>query len=111
VYLKGNLGDFDNWARNTKDSSWKNDNLLPHFQRAEDIVSPTPLAVRKSLMSTSKTLGTLDTKRRKHCYYKSWGTLRSRTSLTSLFGLIRRAIMMQTTRLYKDTCTRCNVIG
>jgi hypothetical protein len=28
VYLKGNLGDFDNWVRNTKDSSLKYDNLL-----------------------------------------------------------------------------------
>jgi choline dehydrogenase-like flavoprotein len=65
VYLKCNLGDFDNWARNMKDSSWKYDNLLPHFQRPEDIVSPTLLAIRESLMSTSKTLGTLDTKRRK----------------------------------------------
>jgi hypothetical protein len=55
-------------------------------------------------MSTSTTLGTLATKRRKvHCYYESWGTLRSRTSLTNLFGLvIRRVIMMQTTRLYTD---------
>jgi choline dehydrogenase len=48
VYLRGNPEDFDNWAINTKDSSWKYDNLLPHFQRAEDIVSPTLLAVRKS---------------------------------------------------------------
>jgi hypothetical protein len=83
VYLKGNL------ARNTKDSSWKYDNLLPHFQRVEDIISPTLLTVRKSLMSTSITLGTLDTKRRK-VHYKSWGTLRSRISSTTLFGLVRR---------------------
>jgi choline dehydrogenase len=39
MYLRGNPEDFDNWARIRKDPSWKYDNLLPHFQRAEDIVA------------------------------------------------------------------------
>jgi hypothetical protein len=64
-------------------------------------------------MSTSKTLGTLDTKRRKvHCYYKSWGKLRFRISSTTLFGLVIEGNFHSDDQIvFHRMSNRCNLIG
>ncbi len=38
VYNRGSPQDFDNWANLTGDESWKYDNLLKSFKRAETFV-------------------------------------------------------------------------
>ena len=36
IYMRGQAGDYDNWAQATGDASWTWDNCLPYFKKHED---------------------------------------------------------------------------